>query len=278
MAATNNKMSCCPEGSHPELKEDTTRKLDGVVSEIEGLPIYTVKGDAEAAKSNPSVSGGAIVVIYDVHGFKGGRVKSFCDALAKSGLMVIMPDFYKENGGGGVNDYGGFGAKEGQDFIKKATFPQLEKNMDKVVAHLKEAHGIDRVGIIGFCWGCWANFKFGSVAEKYSMQCGVNCHPSLQISELFFGQKVDEVARQNKVPMMLMPAQGDPAFVKAGGSVEKILKENKLDVEIREFPDMKHGWTIRGDTADPTIARDVEKAVEYAKGFFLKHMGAGSSL
>ena len=44
--------SCCPPGSHPALKEDTSRKLDGVVSEVDGIPIYTVTPPEKVTKDN----------------------------------------------------------------------------------------------------------------------------------------------------------------------------------------------------------------------------------
>jgi hypothetical protein len=43
---------------------------------------------------------------------------------------------------------------------------------------------------------------------------------------------------------MFMPAGSDEANVKAGGLGKEILGDG---VEIIEFPDMQHGWTVRGD-------------------------------
>ena len=43
-------------------------------------------------------------------------------------------------------------------------------------------------------------------------------------------------------------------------------------LEIVTFPDMKHGWTTRGDMSDPKVDRDVKKALNLALGFFTKYM------
>jgi hypothetical protein len=43
---------------------------------------------------------------------------------------------------------------------------------------------------------------------------------------------------------MFMPAGGDEANVKMGGLGKTVLGDG---VEIIEFPDMAHGWTVRGD-------------------------------
>ena len=43
-------------------------------------------------------------------------------------------------------------------------------------------------------------------------------------------------------------------------------------LEIVTFPDMKHGWTTRGDMSDPKVDRDVKKALNLALSFFTKYM------
>ena len=43
-------------------------------------------------------------------------------------------------------------------------------------------------------------------------------------------------------------------------------------VEIIEFPDMWHGWTVRGDLADHAIERDVKKAFNLVLAFFGKYL------
>ena len=39
-------------------------------------------------------------------------------------------------------------------------------------------------------------------------------------------------------------------------------------LEIVTFPDIKHGWSVRGDTNDPKVERDVKKAFNLALAFF----------
>ena len=43
-------------------------------------------------------------------------------------------------------------------------------------------------------------------------------------------------------------------------------------LEIVTFPDMKHGWSVRGDMNDPKAERDVKKAFNLALAFFRKYM------
>ena len=49
-----------------------------------------------------------------------------------------------------------------------------------------------------------------------------------------------------------MPASNDPASVKEGGLAQKTLGTEKC--QIIEFPDMKHGWSVRGDCSKPLVS------------------------
>ena len=68
---------------------------------------------------------------------------------------------------------------------------------------------------------------------------------------------------------MFLPSQSDPASVKLNGLGKQVLGNG---VEIIEFPDMRHGWTVRGDLADPAIERDVKKAFNLVLAFFGKYL------
>ncbi len=54
-----------------------------------------------------------------------------------------------------------------------------------------------------------------------------------------------------------------------GGLGKEILGDA---LEIVEFSDMRHGWTVRGDLKDPKVERDVKKAFNLALSFFGKYL------
>ena len=68
---------------------------------------------------------------------------------------------------------------------------------------------------------------------------------------------------------MFLPSQSDPASVKPNGLGKQVLCNG---FEIIEFPDMRHGWTVRGDLAAPAIERDVKKAFNLVLAFFGKYL------
>ena len=58
-----------PIGALPALRTDYN--FTGQVSSIDDLPIYTV-GEVKASNQ-------AIIFIYDIYGFDGGRTREMCD-------------------------------------------------------------------------------------------------------------------------------------------------------------------------------------------------------
>ena len=72
-----------------------------------------------------------------------------------------------------------------------------------------------------------------------------------------------------KCPQMFMPAEGDHENTYPDGLGKKVMGDA---LEIVTFPDMKHGWSVRGDMNDPKVERDVKKAFNLALAFFRKYM------
>ena len=68
---------------------------------------------------------------------------------------------------------------------------------------------------------------------------------------------------------MFMPSATDHINVKPGGLGEKVLGDR---LNIVEFPDMAHGWTIRGDISKEEVKRDVAKAIQLAVEHFEKYV------
>eukprot|EP00941_MAST-03F_sp_MAST-3F-sp1_P003855 g3855.t1 len=259
IAAELDAQSCCPAGSHPALVEDTSRKLSGEVVTLDGgLQVYYAPPPSATTKS--------ILVVYDVHGFSGGRIKGVCDELASSGFHVAMADVYGDSKG--VNDFGGFASESGKQFLQKFTWAALEPKLDTAIAFLKSKGGLN-VASLGFCWGGWVVCHL-SAAGKIS--AGASCHPSTRVAHLLYNEVELELVKSVRCPMLLCPAGNDPDNVKKGGEVVMAIRNSGQKCETVEFPEMMHGWVPRGDAKDAKVARDVNKALDLVSNFFKSNL------
>jgi len=243
--------SCCTENAWGELK-NPDYKEKGIVEKVDDLEIYRVGSSSKC-----------IIWCYDVFGFKGGRTRQMCDFLAENGYLVIMPDFYR----GDMCDPAAEPDRIG-GFIKDVTkWPSLKLDWEKKVKPYAEKHGAKTYGSVGTCWGSYVVLR---LAEDVGFNAGVSFHPSHSpISGMILQENEEEILKSVKCPQMFMPAEGDHANTYPDGLGKKVLGDA---LEIVTFPDMKHGWSVRGDISDPKVERDVQKCFNLALAFFKKYM------
>ena len=146
---------------------------------------------------------------------------------------------------------------------------------------------------VGFCFGGWVVGRILGCPSNTTMandntqgrgvfQCGVGIHPSFQ-PNLVHGELTTTMAERIGQPMLLLPAWND-VDMKPGTKVvdvmtqtRKTMKDNnreKEDDEIVvsiEFPSMMHGWVSRGDTRDPAVAAEQERALQLTVDFLQQH-------
>jgi len=244
-------MSCCPSTAWGELK-NTDYKEKGQVQKVEDLDIYHVGQGSKC-----------IIWNYDVFGFKGGRSRQMCDFLAEAGYLVLMPDYYR----GSLCDP----TKDGDKlpgFLKDQTKweSNLKVDWEKKVKPLAEKLGAKSYGAVGTCWGSYMVLR---LCENVEFKAGVSFHPSHSPISGIIGDNEEEILKSVKCPQIFMPANGDHENTYPNGLGQKILGSA---LEIVTFPDMQHGWSIRGDMSDPKVDRDVKKAFNLTLTFFGKYM------
>ena len=245
--------SCCPAGSLPALQEDDSRTLSGTV---DGSIYYSAPPSADCKRG--------IVVIYDVFGFSGGRIKSVCDQIALAGFHVAMPDVYN---GTDIDAEGGFGNEAAMAWLKtKSDYNGfLKAAIQPALDYLAAKGATGGTGALGFCWGAYGVVK---LACDGKIGAGVSTHPSLKIGKMFFDEDEAQQVKPTKAPLQFLPAGNDDALYTDGS----LVAESGVEVASRAFPDMQHGWVPRGDTSDPAVARDVELALKASTDFFAKHL------
>mmetsp|Transcript_28026 Transcript_28026/g.47406 ORF Transcript_28026/g.47406 Transcript_28026/m.47406 type:complete len:302 (+) Transcript_28026:355-1260(+) len=261
---------CCPKGSIPDVPGPdlcalgTTKTVSFPDSSRPPMDVY-ITG---AANKN---SNRAVIVCTDIFGIDGGQKKQVCDALAaRLGCVVVMPDFFR-------------GDACTPEIFKAGFVPWAQQwQPEGVVADVARVHehllaGASFVGVAGFCWGAWAALQAAAAGHATAV---VFAHPShRKMCANVVKQDCDELllqalgaAKEGGRPALraalLLPAGNDDPAHKAGGADEATLTKSGCEVGIREFPEMAHGWILRGDVKLPVVSRDVGLAVDLIVDFF----------
>jgi dienelactone hydrolase len=237
-------MSCCPKDSELPTHSDHVEK--GKLDKVDDLELY-VSGSGESA----------IIVVYDIFGFDGGRVRQVCDQIADTGFLVVLPDFFRGPGWDPANfpppDF-----QELMQWIKKVgSWDNVIKAdfFQRVIPYL-HSKGVKKIGALGFCFGAKMVIHACSHPE---LSAGAGIHPSFL---------TPEDAEKATTPMLLLPAGNDPPIEPIKAVFDK--KPFAKDCVFKTYPEMKHGWSVRGELSDPAIARDAADAISLTIDFFKK--------
>lgn len=247
------KSPCCPEGSHGAMKQVPGHK--GCDVQIEGdLTVYHV-----------GTGNRAIIFIHDIFGLNSGRSRLVADEFAQHGYQVLFPDLFRGDTFPDNGKFDGFG-----EWLKKHPIERLTNDVINHVVPFAKSKGVTSIGLIGFCWGSYVLTHL-SIAHP-DFKAAVHPHPSFQIFAML-GE--DGAAALHKVtnPQLYLPAGADAAGLKPNGELIEALKKNLGDkVQSVEFPNMQHGWFVRGDLADSNIAADYQASFKLALEFFNKYV------
>lgn len=213
----------------------------------------------------PSPTGKAIVLIYDVFGFSGGRVKGVCDQLASAGFTVVMPDVYN---GTNILEEGGLGNADAMAWLKAVTvWEDLGAKFNAVIGELR-SRGASSVGAFGFCWGAYPVLK---LSAEGVIAAGASAHPSLKLGKMFFDETEEDQCKAAHSPILFLPAGNDPEMY-MDGSLTELIEAQGFEAKSVAFPDMRHGFVLRGDAGDSAVARDVTASLAIAVEFFSSHL------
>jgi glutathione S-transferase len=144
------------------------------------------------------------------------------------------------------------------------------------VVRFAKAEGASRIGVLGYCFGAMVTTLVA--AEEPAVCCMVVSHPSLHLLEKAFGGAPPEAmaAAARRVPTLLQPAGDDHPTYKDGGATLAAFRDaargGRLESTAATFPEMRHGFVLRGNTADAAVGRDVRRAVDGTVAFFREHL------
>jgi len=254
-------MSCCPPNSLPFLARSADYAARGAVSLLGDLPIYTV-GSAECRK--------AVIVGYDIYGFDAGRTREVCDYIADAGYYVLLPDFMR--GAAWTPELEVNEPEKKGPFIKSFSKPEdILRDTTSLILPFLQEQGIAKIAFAGFCFGGYVAYLVSQL--EGGLTCALGVHSSIRIFN-FHGSNENEATRLVTCPQMLIQAGNDSPDGKPGSEVETILLSKPFGAScvLKEFPDMVHGWTLRGDLTDEKVARDVALTMDLIMQFLNTHL------
>jgi len=252
---------CCPPDSEPFLAN--TYATVGSIQQIsDGVEFY---------ETGEATSGKAIIIIPDIWGWNSGRTRPIADLLAQKGYYVVVPKLLVPPFQGGT-DGDGFPAEfdwaEFKPYLAGLTWESSFKPRFVSLFAKLESIGIQKIGMIGFCWGGWVLCQVAAdFPEK--INAGVIAHPSITLEENIYGGSPVSLVSRVFCPVFLMPAGGDPDTYRPGGEILETLKRNNPASDILDFPDMAHGFVPRGDITDGAVHAAVHLAITKIQ-FFLE--------
>eukprot|EP00093_Oithona_nana_P005975 05975.XXX_109968_110940_1 [CDS] Oithona nana genome sequencing. len=258
---------CCPDEAWGNLNNDDY-EVKGTIETLE-FPPDTRAGVASVNNLDIYKVGSSdkcIIWNYDIFGLRAGRTQQMADFLAAHGYLVLIPDYYR-----GVSFDPNSNARHITlqfltDQSKWANNGQLYQDYSITKSYAKDNLGCKTFGTIGTCWGTYAVLR---MSEDVDIKAAVSMHPSHPSVLAILGEEEKTCLKDIKCPQLYLPSEHDSETVKKDGLSKQILGDA---LEIVEFPDMKHGWTIRGDLNEKNVDRDVKKAFNLVLSFFKKYL------
>jgi dienelactone hydrolase len=254
----SSSSACCPTDVKPVVNGykgngKTVTIQDG---SSETLDVYL---------AGPATSKVAILNVYDIFG-ASGHTQQFADTLsaALGGCIVCVPDLIPDPWPASnvpPSKEGKFPSgvepADGMDvFInwimhhRSCRLDRLE-SLAAVKNYLVTHHGVEKLGIVGMCWG--AKLAFKCLDERSDLADAIAaCHGSfLNASD------VQDVS----VPICLLNSKDEPESYTT--ELEPILKAKSSSNVFKTFPSMHHGWM---GTRGPGAVTDFDND-EIVQGF-----------
>jgi len=229
-------------------------KEKGKYVTLDGLKTY---------HTGPSDAKQAIFVVYDIFGYfpqtiQGADILAYGDK--EKPYQVFMPDLFE----GKPADISWYppdneekGKKLGQFFQTTAAPPQHLQRIPKLVEEIKSKHGVESLGVVGYCWG-------GKIVNLSSQsgtpfKAAAACHPAM----------VDPAdAPKITIPIAVLPSKDEDK-----DACSKYEKELKVDHIVEWFPTQVHGWmAARSDLDNEEVKKEYERGYKTLLDFFHKHM------
>ncbi|KAK2867903.1 hypothetical protein FQN49_003358 [Arthroderma sp. PD_2] len=246
--ASNPPAECCLKGF---VHEGTAT---GETKKIGDTDIYF----AHPKESNKN-AGKAVLILTDVNGISL-NAQLIADYFAARGYLTVMPDLFRGDcltpgtlGPGSKFDLYGWLAKHSTDAV--------DPIVEATVKLLREEHGIEKIGGVGYCFGGKYVCRF---LKDNKIDVAYAGHPS-------FISREELSAIQG--PFSISAAEVDEVFTAPlRHESEEILATVGQPYQITLYGGVSHGFAVRGDLSKPNIMFAKEQALAQALAWFHRYL------
>ncbi|KAM5450197.1 hypothetical protein MaudCBS49596_004572 [Microsporum audouinii] len=246
--ASNPPAECCIRGF---IHEGT---VTGETKKIGNTDIYF----AQPKESNKK-AGKAVIILSDVMGIHSNS-QLLADYIAAQGYLTVIPDLFhgdkltpdcfKPDSG---FDLYGWLAKHGTDVV--------DPIVESTVKLLREEHGIEKLGGVGYCFGGKYVCRF---LKGGKLNVGYTAHPS-------FVSREELSAIEG--PLSIAAAEVDEILTTSlRHESEEILAKVGKPYQISLYGGVSHGFAVRGDLSNPDIMFAKEQALAQALAWFGQYL------
>jgi carboxymethylenebutenolidase len=226
---------------------------DTIVTDAEGLvagaiEIPAVDGMIPGYRARPEAGGPApvVLIVHEIFGLHA-YIQDLCRRLAKQGYLAIAPDLYQRQGDvSQIDDI----MSIINEVVMKVPDAQVLGDLDAAVAWAKDSGegDVDRLAIIGFCWG--GRFVWLYSAHNPDVSAGASWYGRLAavgpgvMSDIGKGRTYPlDVADQLHAPVIGLYGEDDVSIpLEMVDQMREKLAEAKDDSEIIVYPGANHGF------------------------------------
>ncbi|KAJ3340688.1 hypothetical protein HDU83_006597 [Entophlyctis luteolus] len=225
------------------------------------------------AAPKSATSARAILWIHDIFGLHPNSKQTADILAARLDAHVLVPEFFR-----GARADRTQGREKVLEFASAFDYPAVRADVARAVAWLRTAHGVERVGVFGLCWG-------GRIAVRLGAEAG-----AIAATDTDTDAARSEFARvvavgtahparlepadgaRLRVPLCLLPSAGeDEATMRA---LFELVRASDVPAvaaaSVHErFADCKHGWLgAHANFEDADERRRASDALDIAARFF----------
>ncbi|XP_077967808.1 carboxymethylenebutenolidase homolog [Styela clava] len=189
--------------------------------------------DAYVSHPNSTNSKGGVIVIQDIYGWELSNTRAIVDMLMENNFTAILPDAFE----------GKFAWNRSMSWLSFGSFFEdrpadgVGNVVDACMEYLSNEYSIDKIAIVGFCWGGRAVHHM--MSSRKDLVAGVSCYGLMDAEDEDFGILNNST--------LFIYGRADRQFNSARiRGLRKALKSKaKAKYAIRGYKDQPHGFLHR---------------------------------